>query len=112
MILKAFTVYDMKTEAYLRPFFALTEGEAIRMFSDAVNTAGNQFNAHAEDFILYGIGKFDDSLGQLDKEPQENLGSALRYIKQVQNGPPEQPSISDEPPVLTDPQGGNSPIVL
>lgn len=74
MQLKAFTVFDMKTEAYLKPFFCLTSGEAIRTFSDAVNEAGTPFNRHAADYTLFEIGAFNDSLGQLDSCPPGKPG--------------------------------------
>ncbi len=80
MQLKAFTIYDSAVEAYLRPFFCLSDGEAVRTFSDAVNDANSPFHRHPGDFTLYGIGTFDDTLGVLDKAPPENLGCALIFI--------------------------------
>lgn len=96
MLLKAYTVYDMKVEAYMRPWYCLTNGEAVRTFTDAVNDPGSAFNRHPGDFTLYGIGTFDDTLGVLDSAPHENLGCASMYIIEAQ---PHAKQIGDEPPL-------------
>lgn len=63
MILKIFTVLDKAVGAYLQPFFAQSKGEAIRSFSDAVNTPDHNFHKHASDFALYDIGEYDNKAG-------------------------------------------------
>jgi len=92
MLLKAFAIYDMKSEMYSRPFFAINAGEATRIFGDAVNEAGSPYNKHPEDFTLYGVGSYDDLLGELDKATHENLGCALTYLN---TGGPILKDVSD-----------------
>lgn len=63
MIMQMFTVYDKKVGAFLPPFFARSEGEALRSFMDACQDGSHQFCKHAEDFALMRVGEFDDSSG-------------------------------------------------
>lgn len=79
MIIKAFTVYDAKTEAYMRPFFCLRTAEAIRTFSDAANDPESPFHKHPEDYFLYEIGTWDDNLPELKSCPPVNLGCAKEF---------------------------------
>lgn len=65
MILKVFSIYDSKAEAYLQPFFVKSVGEALRMFEDAVNDEKHQFHKHLEDFTLFELGVFDDDNAEL-----------------------------------------------
>ncbi len=80
MLLQAFTVFDSKTEAYLKPFFCLSIGEAIRTFTDAVNEPGSPFNRHPADYTLFGIGSFDDSNMKLAATTGQNLGCAIQFL--------------------------------
>ncbi len=80
MIINAYTVYDSATEAHMRPFFAQTDGEAIRSFQDAVNDPQSAFYKHPADFTLFAIGSFDDSLAVFDnKHAPVNLGGAITF---------------------------------
>lgn len=60
MLLKVFTIYDSKAEAYLQPFFMQSTGQALRAFEDSVNDPNHQFNKHAADFTLFELGTYDD----------------------------------------------------
>ncbi len=79
MILRAYTVYDSKTEAYLRPFFMQTPAEAIRAFRDTVNDGQSPFCKHPEDFTLFEVGTFDETSGSLFETVATNLGLALHF---------------------------------
>lgn len=57
------SVLDAKAQYYARPFTARTDGEAIRIFSDAVNDNQTAFFHHPEDYQLYRVGTFDDDTG-------------------------------------------------
>lgn len=88
MILKMFTVYDSKAEAFLQPFYAQTTGVAIRIFTAAANDAGHDFNRYAGDYSLFEIGEFDQQSGTLyPLEAQENLGLAITYITEPKTMP-------------------------
>lgn len=66
MIMKCYSVFDVKAEAYLQPFFARSHGEAIRSFESAVADEKHEFNRHAEDFSLFYVGEWDDSNASFD----------------------------------------------
>lgn len=83
MILKVFAVRDTKACAFLQPFFSNSVGSALRAFGDAVNEKGSPFNKHPEDYLIYHIGSYDDSLGALVPEPDSVLhllGAASDFV--------------------------------
>lgn len=78
-MLKMFTVYDSKAEAYLQPFYAQATGAGVRIFAQASSDEAHQFNTHAADYTLFEIGTFDEHTGQLEPlKTQLNLGTALQ----------------------------------
>ena len=80
---KLYTVLDAKAEAYLDPFFARTHGEAMRMFSDAANGAGEHpFSKHPEDFTLFYIGTFNVDTGVALGDNHVPLGKAIDFVEQ------------------------------
>ncbi len=80
MILKIFTVYDSKAEAYLQPFFMPSAGVAMRAFGDLVNDMATQFYKHSADYTLFEIGSFDDQNAELSHlEAFINLGVGLEF---------------------------------
>ena len=79
-MVKVFTVYDSKAEAYLPPFYARSTGDAIRRFSDTANDVSHDFNKHAADFTLFEIGEFDELQGVFNLLPANiSRGCALDY---------------------------------
>lgn len=87
--MNVYAIYDNKVEAHLTPFFARTNGEAIRMFASAVNQEGTDFHRWANDYCLYRIGSWDPQSGDLVAAGQnENLGLAVEYLKQLQTAQP------------------------
>ena len=82
MLLKVYTIHDSKTEAYLKPFYAATDAEAVRTFADAINDNNSPFHRHAEDYTLFGIGTFEDTQGLLDSLPHWPLGCAITFLNE------------------------------
>ncbi len=68
MIIRLYTVYDAKAEAYLQPYFSPTDAVAVRNFKAACNDQDHGFHAHAEDYSLFAIGAFDQLSGELSVE--------------------------------------------
>lgn len=62
---RVYSVFDVKAEAFLQPFFCLTEGQAMRSFVDVANDRGHPMCVHAEDYSLFFLGEFDESNGML-----------------------------------------------
>lgn len=80
---KMFSIYDTAIQAYMRPFFAQSAGQAVRMFEDLVMDPQHEINRHAEDYTLWQLGEFDDQDAsyKVEKIP---LGTALE-IKSAKN---------------------------
>lgn len=62
------SVRDAKSEAFGRPIFVSTIGAAIRSFGDEVNRdeRENVMCTHPEDFQLFHLGYYEDSIGQFE----------------------------------------------
>lgn len=84
MILKVYSVYDSKAEAYLAPMFFGSKGQAIRSFGDACNNSEHEFSKHAEDYTLFELGEFNDSNCKFTTyDTPYSLGVALEFIKKT-----------------------------
>lgn len=65
MKLNAYTVYDAKTLVYGVPFFAPTDGSAIRSMQELSNDLNTTVGRHPTDFSLWCLGTYDDQSGAL-----------------------------------------------
>jgi len=75
-------VHDRQLKAFLRPFVANTIGQAVRSFSDEVNRAGSDLNAHPEDYTLWQLGTFNDHDGNISTEGREQIAIASNLLVQ------------------------------
>lgn len=71
MKLKAYAVRDKGIEAFMPPFFARADGEAVRMFVHACKEGNLKQNA--QDYALYHIGYFDDTKATMDNVSQPGI---------------------------------------
>lgn len=79
--MKIFTVFDIKANCYLQPFFSQTEGTAIRAFQQAANDQEHDFHKFAEDYTLFELGEWHERSGQINMLPAiKPLGNAIQYI--------------------------------
>jgi hypothetical protein len=79
-MMKVFSIYDSKAEAYLPPFMFQQTGEAIRAFTDAVNDEKSNFCKHAEDYTLFQISEWNEQDGcYMQEQSKKSLGNALEY---------------------------------
>lgn len=80
MMLLVFTVHDAAVEAYLKPFFARSPGEAIRSFIEASNNPKSEIFQHSKDYTLFQIGTYDDTKGLIEPLiPHRPLGKAIDF---------------------------------
>lgn len=80
---KIFAIYDNKAEAFMQPFYATTVGLALRIFADNVANPESIMHKNPNDFVIYEIGSFDDSTGEVaNREQNINLGMAIDYHPQ------------------------------
>lgn len=63
MQLIAYCVYDNKSLVYAPPFFAPTDGSAIRSFRELANDSNTTVGRHPSDFVLYAVGSYNDANG-------------------------------------------------
>ena len=75
-----YAIYDVKAEQFLPPFFAKTNGVAIRMFEQAANDQQHDFNKYAEDYSLFKIGTWNPEDATIENvKALEPLGNALQF---------------------------------
>lgn len=81
MVLKVFSVYDAKAEAFMPPFMYSTKGQAIRVFADSINDSNCVLSKHPEDYTLFEIATFDEELGvYVSLDVKVSLGLALEFL--------------------------------
>lgn len=66
MKLKIYTIYDHAAKAYNKPFYEHTDGVALRIFTNLVNSKEETTIAqYPEQFALFCIGEYDDATGSV-----------------------------------------------
>ena len=79
--MKVFSIRDTAVEAFMRPFFARTAGEADRAFSGEVQNAQTPVGQHPADYHLFYLGDFDEVTGDLTPlDAPVRISSALDHI--------------------------------
>lgn len=81
MRLIAFSVFDVKADAFSAPFWKQTIGQAMRDFGDLANDRNTTVGRHPEDFKLVQIGEFEDSDGRLLPSEHRSLGFAADLVE-------------------------------
>ena len=69
MKLKVIAVFDSAAQAFTRPVFFNTTGQALRGFTDEVNNRDSELGKHPEDYSLYQLSEFDDTFGTFEGVP-------------------------------------------
>lgn len=72
-ILKAYSIRDVRVEAYNRPSFVQNEAVMKRSVEDALMTESHAFALHPEDFQVYYIGEFDEETGKFEAVAPEHV---------------------------------------
>ena len=80
MNIKMYSVLDAKTGCYSHPFYEVSNGSAVRAFTDTVRTADHPFNRHPEDYCLVHIGEFADDTGVITSTTPVVLVTAANVI--------------------------------
>ncbi len=66
MIYKVYTVFDSKSDEFKPPFFCKSPGEATRIMKNLLADKSHDFYKYANEFILFELGTYDDSLGKFE----------------------------------------------
>lgn len=83
MLVKIFSLYDCKAEAYMAPQYFQAKGIAIRAFAELANDGESNVSKHAEDFTLFELGTFDDSCCAFDLYATPiSIGKAIEFKKE------------------------------
>lgn len=85
MIQVIVSVKDTAAQAFGRPIFVPTAAVAIRSFRDEVNRKDSteDMARHPDDFELYQVGTFDDSIGLVEVEAQPRLIARAKDLKEA-----------------------------
>lgn len=82
MIVKVFSILDVKADCFVNLFTFSTNGQAMRAFKDLVNDPRSTISKHPADYRLSLVGTFDDSAGVLAAVPvPESLGFGSDYVE-------------------------------
>lgn len=94
-VLRVFSIRDSKIDAFMRPFFAQTTQEGMRIWEDSINQGDTGFSRHPEDYCLFELGTFDPYTGSIEAYIQpKSLGLAAEFIRTpVQQTQPNLPGI-------------------
>lgn len=94
-----YSVYDSKIGAYGQIFLQLSEGEALRSFTDIVNDPQSAFNRHPEDYCLFEIGTWDYTEGKISchNTPKSIIKASTVLKPLAQKEFPMNPRISTQP---------------
>ena len=63
-----YSVFDSASDTYDRPFFAQSDGQAMRSFGDIAVNAEHPIGQHPADYTLFRVGSWDDNEGKLEGE--------------------------------------------
>jgi len=82
MKLRAYSIYDCKALQYHPPFFAATDGAALRSFSELSNDVNTTVGRHPVDYTLWCVGEYDDNTGQFHPIlPLAHVADASALVK-------------------------------
>jgi len=82
MVLNGYTVFDNKALQYHPPFFAATDGAALRSFQDLANDNNTTIGRHPSDFSLWMCGSYDDNKGLFHPcSPLVHIADAVALIR-------------------------------
>lgn len=92
MILRAFSIHDIKADIFNVPFFKRHVGEAIRDFTELANDEASLVSKYPGDYRLVAVGSFNDESGSLVPETPVNLGFASDLKRSAPAPIPMRPS--------------------
>ncbi|AXH77037.1 MAG: nonstructural protein [Microviridae sp.] len=85
MIIRAYSIFDVKGSVFHTPWFQHTDALAMRTLHDLVNDPSTTIGRHPADFRLYFIGTYDDQLGLM--MPVTPLAHVCEAVSLTVNAP-------------------------
>lgn len=83
MLMKVFSIYDVKAGAFITPFFLPTQGMAVRTFIDCCNDENHAFGQHPEDYSLFVLAEFDNVHGTFVDTTSKIVLNGLEAVHQA-----------------------------
>ena len=80
MKVQIFSVYDKAVQAFIKPFYCRSKGEAVRSFMEACGDEKMDFSKHASDYVMFYLGEFDDISGIFTPVEPQRVISALECL--------------------------------
>ncbi|UOK21009.1 nonstructural protein [Chifec microvirus UA13_24] len=77
-MLYCYAVFDDKTSSYQNPFFSVSDGAAVRIFTSGIRAQGTVLNEYPSDFKLYKVGEFDELSGLT--QPASDSGNPVFIV--------------------------------
>lgn len=82
---RVMSIYDSKSEVFLKPFVTRTFGEAERVFKRASNDKETAVGQYPEDHTLFHVADWDQRTGKMiEINAIRSLGTGINFVK-----PPE-----------------------
>ncbi len=78
--MQVFTVQDLASETFLKPFTMKTDRDAKDGFAHVINEPETPYNKHPEDYILMSIGDFDERTGVLQVHDKKVIARAINLV--------------------------------
>lgn len=79
-MLRVYSIKDEKSLSFNTPFFCVSDGVAVRQFTDLVNDEKSLVYKHPEDFSLWLVGVFDDQKGIFEPTERKHLLDASTIV--------------------------------
>jgi hypothetical protein len=83
MLHKIYTVFDVASGFYAKPFLVRSKGEAIRAIMDILADEKHELTKYSADYTLFELGTFDDNTGMYNTHVPKSLGCLLEFKSQV-----------------------------
>lgn len=79
-------VRDRAADAFMQPWFASSQGGAVRAFKDEINRKGenNHLARHPEDYDLFHLGMFDDRTGLFETGTPSQIAVGKDQVTRVE----------------------------
>ena len=76
-----YTVKDLASETFLKPFSMPTDRDAKDGFAHVINEDETPYSKHPEDYILMSLGMFDERTGLLSVSDPKSIARAIDLKK-------------------------------
>lgn len=82
MMQRVYSIFDTKALVYNPPFFAPTNGAAVRILADVANDVQTAIGRHPADYVLFCVGHFNDQDGLMSPySPLEHVVDAVALLR-------------------------------